>query len=401
MALLSSLWPAAVTASPPLRRGRIAVVAVVVAGVLVAGSPATAQPAEDFDPGVRSAMAGREAAAATLSVRQAELDAAAAAYEAARAHHLRLLEEADAAERAAAEARRRAAMAADDATARAVALYKHPSRGAGLADVVVGAPDAATALHRAQLVERMTARAVGRAAGAGRAAAGSSDQLEQHRILQAGTAGAAADRQRRADALAAAVAAAEQALDDADAGVDAARAEARRLAEERAAAEAAAQAAAAAAAAAGVAAADAAALDGVGPGRSVGGRVCPIAAPNAFIDSWGFPRSGGRTHKGVDMFAAYGAPLFAVSDAVVTRVGTNRLGGLSIWLTDANGDRFYYAHLAQALVQTGQVVRVGQVIGRNGNSGNAISTPPHVHWQVHPGGGPPVNPYPLAASLCR
>lgn len=120
-----------------------------------------------------------------------------------------------------------------------------------------------------------------------------------------------------------------------------------------------------------------------------------------FIDSWGFPRSGGRTHKGVDMFAAYGMPLYAVADGTVTRVWNNRLGGLSIDLIDDRGDRYYYAHLSAAVATAGQRVRAGDVIGANGDSGNARGTPPHLHWQYHPGNGPPVNPYPLARALCR
>ena len=123
--------------------------------------------------------------------------------------------------------------------------------------------------------------------------------------------------------------------------------------------------------------------------------------PNGFIDSWGFPRSGGRTHKGVDMFAAYGMPLFAAADGVIARVGNNALGGLYVDLVDVWGNRYYYAHLSAAYAYPGRPVRAGDIIGAVGNSGNARTTPPHLHWQFHPGGGGPVNPYPLAAALCR
>ncbi|HWB70705.1 MAG TPA: M23 family metallopeptidase, partial [Egibacteraceae bacterium] len=129
--------------------------------------------------------------------------------------------------------------------------------------------------------------------------------------------------------------------------------------------------------------------------------VCPVGAPNGFIDSWGFPRSGGRRHQGVDIFAAYATPLYAVADGTVQRVFRSRLGGLSIDLVDGRGDRYYYAHLSAAQAVAGQRVRAGDVIGANGDSGNARGSPPHLHWQYHPGGGPPVNPYPLARALCR
>jgi murein DD-endopeptidase MepM/ murein hydrolase activator NlpD len=103
----------------------------------------------------------------------------------------------------------------------------------------------------------------------------------------------------------------------------------------------------------------------------------------------------------VDIFVPYGAPLYAVADATVQRVGTNPLGGLTVHLRDDAGDVYYYAHLSGTAVATGERVRAGQVVGTNGDSGNARGTPPHLHWEYRPLGGPPVNPYPLAAVLCR
>ena len=128
---------------------------------------------------------------------------------------------------------------------------------------------------------------------------------------------------------------------------------------------------------------------------------CPLGQPNGFIDSWGFPRSGGRRHQGADMFAAYGMPQFAVADGYIRRVFHNSLGGLSIDLVDNLGNRYYYAHLSAAYVTDYQTVTVGQLIGATGQSGNAAGTPPHLHWQFHPGDGGPINPFPLAAVLCR
>lgn len=137
------------------------------------------------------------------------------------------------------------------------------------------------------------------------------------------------------------------------------------------------------------------------PPPSVDGKVCPVGIPNGFIDSWGFPRSGGRRHQGVDIFAPLGTPLFAVADGTVQRLTNNTLGGLSVHLVDDSGDRYYYAHLDAFAVAAGTRVKAGDLIGTVGNTGNARTTPPHLHWQFHPGNGPPVNPYSLAHALCR
>jgi murein DD-endopeptidase MepM/ murein hydrolase activator NlpD len=128
--------------------------------------------------------------------------------------------------------------------------------------------------------------------------------------------------------------------------------------------------------------------------------VCPVGAVHSFTDTWGAPRSGGRTHKGTDVFAPYGSPAFAVVDGVIDKVGDGGLGGITLWLRADSGDRYYYAHNAANVVRTGQRVRAGQVIAYVGTSGNAASTPAHIHFQAHPGGGASANPAPWLAAIC-
>ncbi|MEX2279784.1 MAG: peptidoglycan DD-metalloendopeptidase family protein [Acidimicrobiia bacterium] len=141
-----------------------------------------------------------------------------------------------------------------------------------------------------------------------------------------------------------------------------------------------------------------------GAGGGVGaieGFRCPIPG-SSFIDTWGFPRSGGRTHKGVDMFQRWDAPIIAAASGTVS-LGNGGLGGRTIWLNGDDGYGYYYAHLSRFNVSSGQRVGAGDVIGFNGDSGNARGGAPHLHFEIHPGGrgGRAVNPYPTVAAACR
>lgn len=132
------------------------------------------------------------------------------------------------------------------------------------------------------------------------------------------------------------------------------------------------------------------------------GVACPVGQPRTFVDSWGFARSGGRSHQGTDILAPRGTPVFAYTDGVISRVqaGDRGLGGLYFYLQGDDGHEYYGAHLASLSVVAGQRVRAGEPIGTNGDTGNARGTP-HLHFELHPGGGRAVNPYPIVATACR
>jgi len=119
--------------------------------------------------------------------------------------------------------------------------------------------------------------------------------------------------------------------------------------------------------------------------------ICPMPG-SAFADTWGAPRSGGRSHQGVDMIAPRGIPIYAVTSGFAT-FKTNRLGGNAASLLGDNGNRYYYAHL-DSYVGESRIVFQGDVIGYNGDTGNARSSTPHLHFEIRPGGGLPTNPYP-------
>jgi peptidoglycan LD-endopeptidase LytH len=105
----------------------------------------------------------------------------------------------------------------------------------------------------------------------------------------------------------------------------------------------------------------------------------------AIWSGFGAERDGGRrAHRGVDIFAARGTPVLAATDGWVTRVETTRVGGKVVWMQPLFGNmRVYYAHLNEQWVEPGDFVLAGEPLGAVGNTGNAITTPPHLHFGVY------------------
>lgn len=132
--------------------------------------------------------------------------------------------------------------------------------------------------------------------------------------------------------------------------------------------------------------------------------VFPVFGAGAtFTSDYGAPRAGTGWHQGNDIFAPIGVPVLAVADGVLSKVGVNTLGGNRLWLTDDLGNAYYYAHLSgyASNVADGLRVRAGEIIGFVGNTGQAITTPPHLHFEIHPGDGASVDPYPFLTAWKR
>ncbi|WP_419555720.1 peptidoglycan DD-metalloendopeptidase family protein [Pollutibacter soli] len=111
---------------------------------------------------------------------------------------------------------------------------------------------------------------------------------------------------------------------------------------------------------------------------------------------WGADRDGGiRKHEGVDIFAKKRTPLVAAANGTITRVNENNLGGKVIFLRPHDKSySLYYAHLDSQIATQGQKVKTGDIIGLMGNTGNAKTTPPHLHFGIYTRNGA-VDPFPF------
>ena len=127
----------------------------------------------------------------------------------------------------------------------------------------------------------------------------------------------------------------------------------------------------------------------------------PVGGRNmlAIQSVFGAERDGGaRSHDGVDIFAARGTPVLAAAPGRAYRVGVTNLGGKVVWVRDpVRNARLYYAHLDSQHVRNGDRIEIGDTLGFVGNTGNARTTPPHLHFGLYRTGEGPIDPTPFLA----
>ena len=117
--------------------------------------------------------------------------------------------------------------------------------------------------------------------------------------------------------------------------------------------------------------------------------IFPVAErdQSAVQSFWGAARDGGRrSHEGIDIFAPRGTAVVAATEGRVSSTGNKGLGGKQVWLRDSKrGNSLYYAHLDSIIAQPGMRVSPGDTLGLVGNTGNARTTPPHLHFGIYKG----------------
>ena len=133
------------------------------------------------------------------------------------------------------------------------------------------------------------------------------------------------------------------------------------------------------------------------PAAPTGDWVCPVRGPHAFSNDYGAPRGGGSSHMGNDILAPKGTPVVANVGGVVTQ-RNGAVSGLAYFLAGDDGNRYFGAHL-DSFGASGRV-SIGTVIGTVGNTGDAAGGPPHLHFEMHPGGSGYTNPYPTLTRYC-
>jgi len=138
------------------------------------------------------------------------------------------------------------------------------------------------------------------------------------------------------------------------------------------------------------------------PAKPLAIRQFPVQGRCWFTDTWGAARSGGRAHEGVDIIAKAGQLIYAVDDGTLTKQYVDAPGSLAGngWrLQRADGTHFFYAHLSAFAdgLAVGSKVVSGQILGYVGMTGNAGA--PHLHFEIHPGGGAAVNPTPVVKAV--
>lgn len=124
----------------------------------------------------------------------------------------------------------------------------------------------------------------------------------------------------------------------------------------------------------------------------------PVQGQSWYEDSWGAKREGGkRLHEGTDLFAEEGTPLFSVCAGEIEKLGWNRLGGERVGIRGEDGNYYYYAHLKEieSSLKIGQLITKGAFIGTMGHTGDALTTPDHLHFGIQLRDGTWINPYPF------
>lgn len=133
------------------------------------------------------------------------------------------------------------------------------------------------------------------------------------------------------------------------------------------------------------------------PAPTTGDWVCPVRGPLAFSNDYGAPRGGGSSHMGNDILAPKGTPVVANVSGVVTQ-RNGAISGLAYFLAGDDGNRYFGAHL-DSFGASGRV-SAGTVIGTVGTTGDASGGPPHLHFEIHPGGSGYTNPYSTLTKYC-
>jgi murein DD-endopeptidase MepM/ murein hydrolase activator NlpD len=126
----------------------------------------------------------------------------------------------------------------------------------------------------------------------------------------------------------------------------------------------------------------------------------PVIGTAWFKDSFGANRDGGkRKHEGTDLFGKEGTLIVSICGGKVEQTGWNRLGGERVGVRGDDGNYYYYAHLehiSAALVK-GKRIEAGELVGSMGHTGDALTTPDHLHFGMELPNGQWINPYPFLA----
>ncbi len=125
--------------------------------------------------------------------------------------------------------------------------------------------------------------------------------------------------------------------------------------------------------------------------------ICPVQGPRAFSNDYGASRGGGSSHQGNDILAPKGTPVVANVGGVVTQ-RSGAVSGLAYFLAGDDGNRYFGAHL-DSFGASGRV-SAGTVIGKVGSTGDASGGPPHLHFEMHPGGSGYTNPFSTLTKYC-